>query len=168
MSSAPSVQYLFPRSDAEVQRLNRQHQAILRTCGCFAHPSLGDLSQFRIILDSACGTAAWANDILAGDAMGAVAKLSDNVVVEGSDISDRLFPDNAERHPKLGELYVHDIRQPFPPQKRERYDLINQRLLAAALNREEWPVALGHLFSALSTSYSSAVYKPNSSEPDSL
>lgn len=85
-----------------------------------AHPSLGDLSQFNTILDNATGTAIWAESILAGGTPPAAARLTDGAIVEGADVSSAQFPPIKDRHPRLGELYVHNVIEPFPSSKKER------------------------------------------------
>lgn len=111
--------YLLPRDISESARLDMQHRGLVACTRSFAHPSLGDLSQFRTILDNGTGTTVWASNALSGGTGDVVVKIHEDAVVEGADISDKQFP-KAGRHPRLGELYVHDILQPFPASKQNR------------------------------------------------
>lgn len=169
MSSERKYEYLLPRTSIEASRLDDQHRTLVNTVGYFAHPSLGDLSQFRFILDNGTGTSIWLNSALAGGTDGIATNLKEDAVVEGADISDNQFPPLEKRHAKLGELYVHDVTQPFPSHKlaryarcflqpskltRSRYDLIHQRLLITALTLDQWPYALRNLLQVLRTSMS--------------
>lgn len=110
----------MPRSTGEITRLNTQHRSLLNCMGSFAHPSLGDLSQFHCILDSATGTTVWAEDALNGGAEGIKINLAEDVVVEAADVSDKQFPPLEKRHPRLGDVFVLDILKPFPESKSNR------------------------------------------------
>lgn len=113
--------YLLPRNASESSRLDIQHSGVTAVLGHFAHPSLGNLSQFQHILDNGTGTTIWATSALSGGCAGITTRLRDDVVIEGADISDEQFPPQNQRHPKLGELFVHDVLAPFPFRKRARY-----------------------------------------------
>lgn len=114
------IGYVMPRNTTEAARLDDQHRVLVNTVGSFAHPSLGDLSQFKCILDNATGTSIWPNSALAGGTDHIVVKLGEDAVVEGADISDAQFYPSDKRHPKLHELFVHDVTQPFPAGKLKR------------------------------------------------
>lgn len=125
MNQETKVAYNLPRSTEESSRLDTQHQVYVAAIGSFAHPKLGDLSQFKAILDNACGTAVWLQSALNGGTEQVKINLREDVIAEGADISDRQFPPKELRHSKLGELYVHNVTEPFPESKRGRYVLVH-------------------------------------------
>lgn len=116
-STSLSDPYLLSRTSFESHRLNKQQRLLLQCTGHFVHPSLGDLSQFRYILDNATGTTAWINDLLAGGVGAIKVNLRDDVVVDGADISDKQFPKEQNLNPRIGELYVQNVLEAFPTVK---------------------------------------------------
>lgn len=96
----------------EIERLNSQHQALIRNIGSYAHYSLGDLSRFKVILDNATGSAIWPQEVASGGAYGVQVNLSEDAIVEGADISDEQFLPRWTWHPKLTDLYVHNAALP--------------------------------------------------------
>lgn len=118
-SSAKKIGYVLNRDAAESERLERQHRNLVKVVGSFADPSLGDLSQFKCILDNATGTSVWACAALAGGTEGVVVNLSEEATVEGADVSDAQFYAREKRDPKLS-LFVHNITKPLSLEKQKR------------------------------------------------
>lgn len=118
-TNSDSDAYVLGRNSSETHRLDAQHTLILRaTKGLLYHPSLGDLSQFSCILDSAAGTAVWAAHVAAGgggEEGWQVTKLREGCVVEASDISGKQVPDPLPRG--VSAFYEQDVTKPFPPDK---------------------------------------------------
>lgn len=80
------------RPEDERSRLDRQHATVIQSSQLLFHPSLGDLSQFRRILDCGAGSPIWVRDILSGGselAKGQPVKLHPDCKVEACDIDER-------------------------------------------------------------------------------
>jgi hypothetical protein len=126
--------YLLPRAPEEARLLFQ--------------PALGDLSQFRNILDCGTGTTVWLRDLLAGCVttslgMGHV-RLADDCVSEGL----RSSAQSKFQHPLpdgIADFFVQDVLKAFPQDKQEQYDLVHQRFLSGGIPVRPWPQALGSL-----------------------
>ncbi|KAF9078492.1 hypothetical protein BDP27DRAFT_1206939, partial [Rhodocollybia butyracea] len=89
------------------------------------------------ILDSATGTGVWLLDV--------VHKVHPTVSLTGIDTSQRLFP---TQHPQNISFAVHTVTN-LPESWSNKFKLANQRLLSAALTREQWGIALSELYRVL-------------------
>jgi hypothetical protein len=140
--------YLLPRAPEEARRLDSQHHVLVHATRLLFHPALGDLSQFRNILDCGTGTTVWLRDLLAGCVttslgMGHV-RLADDCVSEGL----RSSAQSKFQHPLpdgIADFFVQDVLKAFPQDKQEQYDLVHQRFLSGGIPVRPWPQALGSL-----------------------
>jgi hypothetical protein len=65
----------------------------------------------------------------------------------GFDISPGQFPDSGDIH-----FSVQDVREPFPPEHRNRYDLVHVRALVGGLKEVEYKDVVANLVTLLSKS----------------
>ncbi|KAF8993319.1 S-adenosyl-L-methionine-dependent methyltransferase, partial [Cyathus striatus] len=88
------------------------------------------------VLDACTGTAHWIIEV--------AEEVPENVQLQGIDIKLRLFP-LVELRPKNLDLSIHSILS-LPPEWMNRFTVVHQCLLVAALRSTEWPVALKELY----------------------
>ena len=69
-------------------------------------------------------------------------------ILRGYDISDDLFPPPGDLAPNI-ELGIMDIKKQPPPEERGRYDVVHARLLVAAMDAEDWDIAVSNLMQLL-------------------
>jgi hypothetical protein len=144
--------YLLPRSAEEATRLDSQHDVLVHATRPLFHPALGNLSQFRSILDCGTGTTVWLRDLLAGGVTASLgrtgkARLPDDCVLEGCDSSSVQVPTPLPNG--IADFLIQDVLQAFPQNKQERYDLVHQRFLSGGIPARLWPQALGSLKGAI-------------------
>ena len=77
-----------------------------------------------------------------------------NRYFHGFDISDAQF---APSSPDNVEFSVQDVLKPFPSEHRDRYDLVNVRMLVAALPEAEFRKAVENLTTILSAHTASLI-----------
>lgn len=129
--------YPLPRNAEEAKRLNTQHQVWTRVVGYHIHPAIkSKLPASPHIADVGTGTAAFLFDM---------AEQYPSATLDGFDISDKQFP------PLLSniKLHVHDLRQPFPAEFHNKYDLVHIRLLFTAIDPKEWSSTVSNLAALL-------------------
>ncbi|KAF9030330.1 hypothetical protein BDZ89DRAFT_1013821 [Hymenopellis radicata] len=128
---APGVKYLLPSDEAERERLDLQHEYLTRKL-CDGHLIFAPNAALKNdlhVLDSGTGTGIWIIDACS-EAPGA------NFI--GIDIQDRLFPAVTLKNASFSVHSVVDL----PSDWSNQFDLVNQRLLIAALGEEQWKIAL--------------------------
>lgn len=128
----PTNMYIIdPEMEAEMARLMRQDRLLTRGMGG-VFPEKPDLSNVQRILDVACGPGGWVLD---------TAYAYSDVEVVGIDISERMTTyANAQARAQQrsnASFRVMDALKPldFPD---GYFDLVNARLVAAFLHREQW------------------------------
>lgn len=133
ISEQPTNMYIIdPEMEVEMARLMRQDRLLTRGMGG-VFPEKPDLSNVQRILDVACGPGGWVLD---------TAYTYSDVEVVGIDISERMITyANAQARAQQrsnASFRVMDALKPldFPEGS---FDLVNARLVAAFLHREQWP-----------------------------
>lgn len=119
--------YMLPRGTSESQRLDAQH-LWMKTISYdkLIHESI-PVRPARAVADVATGTGAWLRDLISSWAsVGGEEK----VEFVGFDISSNQFPQTDI--PNL-RFHVHDATQPFPPEYREKFDIVNVRMVTYAM-----------------------------------
>ncbi|KAL1695707.1 S-adenosyl-L-methionine-dependent methyltransferase [Schizophyllum commune] len=128
--------YLLAYDADEVQRLQLQHDVIIRAFdGRLIVPSM-KVSPGMKALDSACGTGIWT--------VQAAAQHPD-IEFTGVDIEARNFPIS---HPPNAQFFVESITH-LPEKWSSVFDLVHQRLLIAALRAQEWSQAIAEAYRVL-------------------
>lgn len=121
-----------PEAEAEMARLMRQDRLITRGMGGI-FPEKPDLSNVQRILDVACGPGGWVLD---------TAYTYSDVEVVGVDISERMVTyasaQARAQQRSNARFRVMDALEPFDFPD-ESFDLVNARLVAAFLRKEQWP-----------------------------
>ena len=129
---AENTYIIDPEKEAEMARLMRQDQLLTRGMGG-VFPEKPDLSNVQRILDVACGPGGWVLE---------TAHNYSDVEVVGIDISERMITyANAQARAQQREnasFLVMDALKPldFPE---GYFDLVNARLVAAFMKKEQWP-----------------------------
>ncbi|KAJ7587892.1 hypothetical protein C8J56DRAFT_1049952 [Mycena floridula] len=153
MNPAIESKYVLPQDGAETVRLQRQHKMfkiyqaredhILPTC----------LTDFRFskVLDAAAGTCAWALDF--ASIPEAKERLrpdsSDLLELYACDLTSAKFPSQSIAESISLRMFEQDLTKPFEPQFYSTFDLINMRLLVAALTEHGWMSALQNVWKTL-------------------
>jgi len=137
---AQKSSYLFTvtvtAAEQESSRLDKQY-AWLKKCACQGRLIYDDSIQLKpgdVILDAATGSGAWLLD--------AASQVPDEVELYGVDISTKTLPSSPPSNVKFVEASVTSL----PSEWNGKFDLVNQRLLIAALRAEEWPQAISELY----------------------
>ena len=133
--------YMLSRDHDESRRLDAQHHF----CRALAHghlvqPSIPE-SGLRDIADVGCGTGIWLRE-----AAQELATQNDRVKFTGFDISALQFPKDRVHGV---DFVVHDAVEPFPPRYREKFDLVQVRLLSYALKAQDLQNAVENIISIL-------------------
>ncbi|CAI7607391.1 unnamed protein product [Penicillium pancosmium] len=139
--SNTNEKYVFGRSKMESQRLDAQHNLLVKaTQNTLVHPSIPK-EKVISVADIATGTGVWLRDT--ADLLGKVN--TTQRYYHGFDISPDQFPDY------MGDLEfsVHDITAPFPKEHWNRYDLVHVRLLVAAIDEIEYKAAVANIHQIL-------------------
>ncbi|KAH7922198.1 S-adenosyl-L-methionine-dependent methyltransferase [Leucogyrophana mollusca] len=139
--SFPGAQYVLPSDPKEGQRFDAlllQHHVLKRAFQDKLVFAPIVLSPGDSVLDSGTGSAIWLLDIQQ--------ELPMEVNLYGIDIESRLFPphQSAERL-QLSIASASDL----PAEWTHKFALVNQRLLVAALQVEQWTVVLKELYRVL-------------------
>ncbi|KAL1698549.1 S-adenosyl-L-methionine-dependent methyltransferase [Schizophyllum commune] len=129
MDASRHPDYLLTYDAAEVQRLQLQHEAIIRAFDGRLIVAPIEVLLGMKILDSASGTGTWA--------LQAAAQHPD-AEFTGIDIESRNFPISL---PPNAQFLVEDITA-LPEDWSDTFNFVHQRLLIAALRAEEWPQAI--------------------------
>ncbi|KAF5319743.1 hypothetical protein D9619_008872 [Psilocybe cf. subviscida] len=133
-----SESYMLPTDDEEYTRLQRQHDLIRelfenRLVLCPLEMKNGDE-----VLDVGTGKAAWALEFLSSypNVRGS------NIKLVCIDISDRLFP----KPPPSNMIFQIQNVLNLPPDWTGRFAFVHQRLLMAALKKDEWHRAVKEVY----------------------
>jgi len=126
--------YILPADKEEDDRLSLQHNILKKAYeGRLVFPPIA-LVDGSYVLDNGCGTVIWSIEF--------VQKVSDKVLVKGIDIESGMFP---AKLPSNIELSVGSMLD-LPAEWTNKFALVNQRLLMAALSGAQWEVALKEVF----------------------
>ncbi|KAK8044776.1 hypothetical protein PG993_004800 [Apiospora rasikravindrae] len=110
-------------NDAEAERLAYQHSILKASMGGRLVVAPVDLSRRGIrILDSGTSNGVWLSDVRDRLAF------PDAATLIGADVSAARFPASASAGVTF---FVHDIRNPWPPEWKGSFDLVHQRLVLA-------------------------------------
>ena len=120
----------------------------------FDHPQflpdeLPRASELCDVLEVAAGTARWAFGLAFEPGVRekiAAGKLR----IFASDISLSLLPPEDVARQYGVELFQHDITKPFPEEMHEKFDLVRMSLVAFALTKDMWEVALKNILQVVS------------------
>lgn len=130
-SMASSEVYMLPRDTAESKRLEWQHwwmKAI--SYGNLLHQTI-PVTPARAVADVATGTGAWIRDAASSwVSLGG----KEHTEFVGFDISSAQFP---QVNPPNLQFHVHDATQPFPQEYRDKFDIVNIRLVSYAIRVED-------------------------------
>jgi len=138
---APGSNYLFThtKSENERTRLNDQHRWIKR-CVCdnrLIYDRTLQIKDGSNVLDAATGTGIWLTDL--------ANQIPADVELYGIDLATQFFP---EDHPK-NMHFVQGSITALPKDFTAKFDVINQRLLRAALQAPEWLTVVSEIYRAL-------------------
>ncbi|KAL5501114.1 hypothetical protein ACEPAH_9501 [Sanghuangporus vaninii] len=126
--------YVLPRNSLERERLQNQHQIFTEAFdGRLIIDKTVKLRAGYRILDSGTGAASWILDL--------AKKAPKAVEIVGVDISAAMFPDEIPNNVTLYETSFMEL----PSSWDGSFDLVNQRLLIAALTIEEWRTTVSRL-----------------------
>ncbi len=129
---AENAYIIDPETEAEMARLMRQDQLLTRGMGG-VFPEKPDLSNVQRVLDVACGPGGWVLE---------VAYNYSDIEVVGIDISERMITyanvQAGAQQRENASFRVMDALKPldFPA---GYFDLVNARLVAAFMRKEQWP-----------------------------
>ncbi|KLO06587.1 hypothetical protein SCHPADRAFT_923144 [Schizopora paradoxa] len=141
--SYPGSNYVLPADEKEVERLGirysgiyalrLQHEVLKKICeGRTVFPPLSKGHAY-FILDSGVGSASWLLE--------AAEHFSPSAILHGIDIERRLFP---PEHPSNVSFSLNSITS-LPLQWTGKFDFVHQRLLIAALRKDEWVTAISSM-----------------------
>ncbi|KAI8144944.1 S-adenosyl-L-methionine-dependent methyltransferase [Fennellomyces sp. T-0311] len=131
--------YLLGTDEQEIQRLNRQHEAMKIVCkGNFGAPVVEQLRKGINVLDSACGTGSWTID------MSKEYPHSNFVALDSSS----MFAAQDINKPPNCKFVEHDVTEPLPfPDN--YFDYVHQRFITAGVREHKWPQIIGNLMRVL-------------------
>ncbi|KAL4926268.1 class I SAM-dependent methyltransferase [Aspergillus undulatus] len=132
--------YPLARDEAE-SRLNAQHNFIVQATEGLINSAI-PLDKISTVADVGTGTGIWlleARKLLDTEFP---SEPGSDRYFHGFDISPAQFIPSP---PEGVELSVHDILKPFPPEHHNRYDLVNVRMLVAALTEPDYRTAVRNL-----------------------
>ncbi|KLO06309.1 hypothetical protein SCHPADRAFT_895563 [Schizopora paradoxa] len=135
--SYPGSNYVLPSDDREARRLNLQHEALKHAYEGRIILAPYDSASAYVVLDSGVGSASWTLD--------ASKQLSPSAILHGIDIERKLFP---SIRPDNVSFSINSITS-LPTEWTERFDFVHQRLLVAALRRDEWVTAISNMHRAI-------------------
>ncbi|KAJ7668040.1 S-adenosyl-L-methionine-dependent methyltransferase [Mycena rosella] len=133
----PGSQYALPTDLVEQERLILQHETLKKLFGNKILLAPVDLGENDKVLDVGTGTGIWMLDL--------AASIDPSVSMVGVNIETHLFPTS---HPKNVEFRVGSVTD-LPSEWSDTFWLVHQRLLMAALQISEWPVALREIYRVL-------------------
>jgi len=129
--------YILPRNPSEAERLHAQHNHLTRSfAGLLVHPSI-ELDQQRTILDCCTGTGAWLDE--------ARQEAHPDATFDACDLS---MEQRSTITPGT-DVFTQDIREPFPEDRKGKYDLVHQRFLTAGIRAVDWPRAVKNVADTL-------------------
>lgn len=139
-----SEPYMLKRDLKESQRLDTQH-VFMRALSNdhLIHPSI-PCETFKTIADVGTGTGVWLQDV--AQSLLASDSVSKDTEFVGFDVSAQQFP------PKENtgiSFVVQNIAKPFPPQYRDKFDLVHVRLLSYAIKAEDLEMAVENVVQIL-------------------
>ncbi|KLO06578.1 S-adenosyl-L-methionine-dependent methyltransferase [Schizopora paradoxa] len=139
----PGHIYALPRDASERQRLNEQHDYLLKLVYdgrlVYNKDVTSMLQNGGRVLDSGTGTAVWLQEL--------ARELPEAVELHGVDISPKNFPEEMERP---SNMHLHtDSLTSLPAAWSGQFDLVHQRLLNWGVTKSEWPKVVAEIFRIL-------------------
>ncbi|KAG2124863.1 hypothetical protein DEU56DRAFT_826295 [Suillus clintonianus] len=131
--------YILPTDEQERQRLEVQHEVLRNAFGGRIVFAPIELHAGDKVLDSGAGSASWLLDCYTANK---------DATFHGIDLKTHIFPkldDVQKQHIHLG---AGDILQ-LPSDWTDNFRLLNQRLLIAALSKENWNTVVEEIFRVL-------------------
>ncbi|KAF7977961.1 hypothetical protein HWV62_2057 [Athelia sp. TMB] len=132
-----SSNYILPADDAERDRLQRQHRIMTDSFGGRLVLAPIILKPGDRVLDSGSGAASWLLDF--------AKTVPSTVEIHAVDISPRLFPLNTPSNVHFLEASVTQL----PREWTSTFNLVNQKLLLAALSAAAWQAAFAEMYRVL-------------------
>lgn len=129
-----SQNYILPTDDAERDRLQRQHRILKKAFEGRLFVAPVSLKPGDSVLDSGTGSASWLLDI--------AKEVPSTVSIYAVDISSHLFPPNPPSNVQFIEASVTQLPQAWT----STFNLVNQRLLVAALSAAAWQAAFAEMY----------------------
>ncbi|KAJ5816423.1 hypothetical protein N7447_008656 [Penicillium robsamsonii] len=139
MSEVQHGEYLLVRNMAESERLETQFKAWQVSIGYLLHPAIKQHDRMRIA-DVGTGTGIWLREL--------AAVLPATCQLDGFDISDVMFP-SKDALPENITFHHQNFLEPFPEEYLGEYDVVNVRVMVAALSHDEWEPAVQNLMTLL-------------------
>ncbi|KAJ4469790.1 hypothetical protein C8J55DRAFT_564440 [Lentinula edodes] len=137
---ASSTQYPLPADKAETQRLNRQHDIIVRAFGDRLSVTPISLKNGDRVLESAAGSGIWALEFFEKNRINKIL-----IDMECIDISSKQFP---HTHPPKMHFSVNMITD-LPPEWTTTFSYVHQRLLVTAMTDSLWRSAIAEISRAV-------------------
>ncbi len=138
---------MLQRNSQESKRLNAQHEFMVSLSGeHLIHTSIPHKGLWAVA-DVATGTGVWLRDVAACPEFSSQVNGKKTEFV-GFDISPEQFPSAGDLPSNLG-FVVHDFTEPFPPQYREKFDLVNVRLLSYVIKALDLKKIVQHILQIL-------------------
>ncbi|TFK55516.1 S-adenosyl-L-methionine-dependent methyltransferase [Heliocybe sulcata] len=132
----PGAQYILPSDEDERARLELQHRVLQRAIGPrLVIPTLS-LQPGDQVLDCGTGSGVWLMDLSK--------QVTSDVSLFGIDIEPRLFPMSTAQI-----VFSVGSATELPAHWSNKFRLVNQRLLIAALSVKEWPRVLQEIHRTL-------------------
>lgn len=131
--------YILPTDEQERQRLQVQHEVLRNAFGGRIVFAPIELHAGDKVLDSGAGSATWLLDCY---------NANKDATFRGIDLKTNIYPeldDGQKQHIQLGEGNVLQL----PNDWTSDFQLVNQRLLIAALSKENWNTAVEEIFRVL-------------------
>ncbi|KAK4496444.1 hypothetical protein PRZ48_012424 [Zasmidium cellare] len=126
--SVPADNYIISRDANEAERLVVQHKCMISCQGYYLHPEVKPSATAPRIADVATGTGIWLCEL---------APAYPQAELHGFDISDKMFP-SQDSLPSNVKLHTADIKKPLDEAWHGYFDVVNIRLIQAAMRVEEW------------------------------
>ncbi|KAJ3909723.1 hypothetical protein F5879DRAFT_932508 [Lentinula edodes] len=133
---ASSTQYPLPADKAETQRLNRQHDIIVRAFDDRLSVAPISLRNGDRVLESAAGSGIWALEFFEKNRVNGIL-----IDMECIDISSKQFP---HTHPPEMHFSVNTITD-LPPEWTNTFSYVHQRLLVTAMTDSLWRSAIAEI-----------------------
>ncbi|KAL2006099.1 hypothetical protein VTN00DRAFT_9753 [Thermoascus crustaceus] len=141
---------LNKRDEEESARLDEQHEFIVKvTGGSPINESIPRENLFAVA-DVGTGTGIWLRDVselLKREEASAAEKRPR--YYRGFDVSPDQFPSDADAGARNIHFSVQNILEPFPDKHRNRYDLVNVRLMVVALREVDYRAVVANLVTLL-------------------
>ncbi|EJU06520.1 S-adenosyl-L-methionine-dependent methyltransferase [Dacryopinax primogenitus] len=127
--------YLLPHDEDERERLQLQHDMLMKYTKSLIPPSLV-LADGDKVLDAGTGSGVWLLEV--------ARMVPSTIALTGIDIEKRLFP-----QPSSNTKFMVQTTLSLPEGWNSRFALVHQRLMVAAFSREAWKACISEFFRVL-------------------